>query len=303
MSDATVRAGRRRVAISHADRPVFPEAGYTKRDLARHYADVGPVMVPHVRGRPLALQVYPRGIAERGHFLKDVPGHFPGWIATAEVPKREGGTIRHALGNDAATFVYLAGQNAVTPHVWTARADRLEQPDRVILDLDPSGGSFDDVRAAARAAGELLRDLGLEPFAMTTGSRGLHVVAPLRRTAAYDEVHAFARELGEQLVARDPDGLTVEFRRVKRGDRIYVDVGRNAYGQHAVAPYAVRALPAAPVATPLAWEELDDEALDPQGWTIATIGERLAAAGDPWRGMTRGARAVGPARRTLARRR
>ncbi len=301
MSDATVRAGRRAVTITHADRVVFPDAGLTKLDLARHYAEVGGAMVPHVRGRPLALQVFPRGIAEDGHFLKDAPRHFPGWIRTTVVPKREGGTIRQVLGDDVATLVYLAGQNAVTPHVWTSRADRLERPDRVVFDLDPPGGSFDAVRAAARAAGDLLRDLGLRPFAMTTGSRGLHVVAPLRRTAGYEAVHAFARAAAEALAAGDPGGLTVEFRRAKRGDRIYIDVARNGYGQHAVAPYAVRALPAAPVATPLRWEELDDPALDPQGWTITTIGDRLADGGDPWRDIAAHSRAVGPARRALAR--
>jgi bifunctional non-homologous end joining protein LigD len=298
----TVRAGRRRVPISHADRMVFPDVGLTKLDLARHYAGVASVMVPHVRGRPLALQTFPQGIERDGYFLKNTPRHFPEWVSTAQVPKREGGTIRQVLGDDAATLVYLAGQNAITPHVWTSRADRLEQPDRIVFDLDPSAKRFAEVRAAARAMGDLLRDLGLEPFAMTTGSRGLHVVTPLRRTADYGEVHAFARGAAEALVAGDPGGLTVEFRRERRGERIFVDVNRNAYGQHAVAPYAVRALPGAPVATPLRWEELDDPKLDPQGWTVATIGDRLADGGDPWRGIGRRARSVGPAARALERR-
>jgi bifunctional non-homologous end joining protein LigD len=301
MSDATVRAGRRRVAISHPERVMFPDAGITKLDLAEHYARVGPRMVPLVRGRPLALQVFPGGIEGPGHFLKNAPAHFPDWIHMAEVPKREGGTIRQALADDVPSLVYLAGQNAVTPHVWTSRADRLERPDRIVFDLDPSSPDFTLVRAAARDLGALLRDLGLAPFAMTTGSRGVHVVTPLRRTADYGEVHAFAHEVGEAMVERDPDGLTVEFRRAKRGDRIFIDVGRNAYGQHAVAPYAVRALPGAPVATPLRWEELGDEGLSPRGWTIRTVGERLERP-DPWAGMATAARAVGPARRALSRR-
>jgi bifunctional non-homologous end joining protein LigD len=302
VSDATVQVGRRRVAITHADRAVFPDGGDTKLDLARHYADVGPVMVPHVRDRPLALQVFPRGIQEQGHFLKDAPGHFPPWIRTVPVPKREGGAIDQVLANDPATLVYLAGQNAVTPHVWTSRVDRLERPDRVIFDLDPPGDDFAAVRAAARDAGDLLRGLGLHPFTMTTGSRGLHVVAPLRRTAGFDEVHAFAREAAEALVAADPEGLTIEFRRAKRGQRIFVDVNRNAYGQHAVAPYAVRARPGAPVATPLRWEELDDDRLRPDGWTIATIGARLADGGDPWAGIGRHASDMRTARQALGRR-
>lgn len=295
--------GRRRVAISHPERVVFPDSGLTKLDLARHYATVGEVMVPHVRGRPLALQSFPQGIADGGFFLKDAPGHFPDWIPTVAVPKREGGTIDQVLANEVATLVFLAGQNVITPHVWTSRADRLERPDRLIFDLDPTTQRFAEVRAAARALGDLLRDLGLEPFAMTTGSRGLHVVTPLRRTEDVDGVHAFARAVAEALVQLDPASLTVEFRRANRGDRIYVDVARNAYGQHAVAPYAVRPLPSAPVATPLRWEELDDRRLDPQRWTISTIGDRLADGGDPWEGIARRARAVGPARRALERRR
>ncbi len=298
MSDV-VRAGRRSIPISHADRVVFPEAGLTKLDLARHYADVARVMVPHVRGRPLALESFPQGVGGEGYFLKEAPRHFPDWIATAEVPKREGGTVRHVLANDAATLVYLAGQNVVTPHVWTSRVNRLERPDRLVFDLDPSTRRFGEVRAAALRLGGLLRGLGLEPFAMTTGSRGLHVTVPLRRTADFSAVHAFARDVARALVAEDPDGLTVEFTRDKRGERIFVDVNRTRYGQHAVAPYAVRPLPTAPVATPLRWEELDDPGLDPRGWTVSTIGARLADGGDPWRGIAGHARSIGPARLAL----
>jgi bifunctional non-homologous end joining protein LigD len=296
-----VAAGRRRIPISHADRVVFPEAGVTKLGLARHYAAVAPAMVPHVRDRPLAVQSFPRGVAAGGFFVKNAPRHFPGWIATARVPKREGGELRQVLANDAATLVYLAGQNAITPHIWTARADRLEQPDRIVFDLDPATKRFAEVRAAARALGDLLRDLGFEPFAMTTGSRGLHVVVALRRGHDYAEVNAFARDAGAALAATSPATLTTEFRIAKRGERIFVDVHRNAYAQHAVAPYAVRALPAAPVATPLRWEELGDRRLGPQRWTVKTIQGRLADGGDPWEGIARTARGLVSARRRLSR--
>ena len=298
----SVRAGRRTVPISSAGRVLFPDAGLTKLDLARHYAGVAEAMVPHVRGRPLALESFPKGVQGDGYFVKNTPRHFPDWIKTVAVPKREGGTIHQVLADDAATLVYLAGQNAITPHVWTSRADRLERPDRVIFDLDPSTDRFAEVRAAARALGDLLRGLGLEPFTMTTGSRGLHVVVPLRRTADYDAVHAFARDADAALADDDPRSLTVEFRRARRGERIYIDVARNAYGQHAVAPYAVRALPSAPVATPLHWNELDDRDLGPRSWTLATIRERLDDGGDPWRDMIRHGRGLGPARRALERR-
>jgi bifunctional non-homologous end joining protein LigD len=298
---AQVAASGRSVPISHGERIVFPAAGLTKLDLARYYASVAEAMLPHVRDRPLALESYPHGVGGERYFLKNVPAHFPPWIATATVPRREGGSIRQALANDAATLVYLAGQNMITPHVWTSRADRLDRPDRVVFDLDPSDERFAEVRAAAREVGALLRDLGLAPQAMTTGSRGVHVVAALRRTADHDEVLAFTREVAGLLASRHPDRLTVEFHRARRGRRIYLDVARNGYGQHSVAPYGVRGLPNAPVATPLRWEELDDRRLGPQSWTLATLPERLADVGDPWSAIAAGARSLGPARRALAR--
>jgi bifunctional non-homologous end joining protein LigD len=292
-----VKAGRRSVPITHADRVVFPKAKVTKLDLARHYAAVAPVMVPHVRDRPIAVQSFPQGVAGKGFFVKNAAKHFPDWIKTANVPKREGGELRQVLANDAATLVYLAGQNAITPHIWTARADRLEQPDRIVFDLDPATKRFAEVRAAARSLGDLLRDIGFEPFTMTTGSRGLHVVVALRRHADYSEVNAYARDLGAVFAETNPRKLTTEFRIAKRGDRIFVDMHRNAYAQHAVAPYAVRALPNAPVATPLHWEELSERGLSPQGWTVKTIQDRLADGGDPWGGIARTARRLPAASR------
>jgi bifunctional non-homologous end joining protein LigD len=283
----SVRAGRRTIPITHADRVVFPQAKVTKLGLARHYAAVAPVMVPHVRDRPLAVQSFPQGIEGKGFFVKNAAKHFPDWIKTANVPKREGGALRQVLANDAPTLVYLAGQNAITPHIWTARADRLEQPDRVVFDLDPATSKFAEVRAAARSLGDMLRDLGFEPFAMTTGSRGLHVVIALRRGPDYAAVNAWARDVGAGFAATAPDKLTTEFRIAKRGERLFVDMHRNAYAQHAVAPYAVRALPKAPVATPLHWEELSDRRLSPQSWTVKTIQSRLESEGDPWQGIAR----------------
>jgi bifunctional non-homologous end joining protein LigD len=269
---------------------VFPEAGLTKLDLARHYERVAALMLPYVRDRPLALQAYPHGIEDKGFFLKSVPDYFPDWIKRVTLDKK-GGTITHALAQDAATLVYLAGQNVVTLHTWLAKGDKPFQPDRLTLDFDPSGGGFTEVRAAARAAGERLRDLGLAPHAMTTGSRGIHVVCPLRRGPDFPTVHTFARTLAEAMVSDDPSHLTLEWRKADRGKRIYVDVNRIAYAQHAVAPYTVRPRPRAPVAVPLHWEELSDRTLRPDRWTVKNVGRRLED-GDPWAGMNRQARAL-----------
>jgi bifunctional non-homologous end joining protein LigD len=285
-----LRVGRRDIQISHPERVVFPRAGLTKLDLARHYECVAPVMLPHVRDRPLALQAFPDGIEGIGYFMKAVPGYFPDWVERVTVPKKNG-TITHVLAQDAATLVYLAGQNVFTLHTWLSRADEPRRPDRLTLDFDPSSSGFAEVRAAARGAGDRLRDLGLVPYAMTTGSRGVHVVCPLRRGASFPEVHTFARALAEKMVADDPRHLTLEWRKADRGKRIYLDINRIAYAQHAVAPYSLRPLPDAPMAAPLHWEELSDRTLKPDRWTVGNVDARLRE-GDPWRGMNRQARGL-----------
>jgi bifunctional non-homologous end joining protein LigD len=289
------RARPKVVAISHPDKVLFPAAGLTKRDLARHYETVAPAMLPYVKDRPLAVQAFPKGIEEHGFFMKAVPDYFPDWIDRVTVNKR-GGTVTHVLANHAATLVYLAGQNVVTPHTWLSRADEPDLPDRLIVDFDPSGGGFADVRAAAREAGARLGDAGLATYAMVTGSRGIHVVCPLRRGPSFTDVHRFARALAEEMVRDDPRRLTLEWKKVDRGRRIYVDVNRIAYAQHAVAPYGVRARPKAPVAMPIHWDELSDRSLKPDRWTVKNAAARLDSEGDPWRGMMRRARKLPPAR-------
>jgi bifunctional non-homologous end joining protein LigD len=288
----TLRVGRRAVEITNPDKALFAKPRVTKIDLARYYERVAPAMLPHIRDRPLALQVFPRGIDQRGHFLKNAPEHFPDWIARAQVGKR-GGSLAQVLANDAATLVYLAGQNAVTPHIWLARIDEPRRPDRLIIDFDPNPGvSFATIRAAAREAGDRLRDAGLVPFAMVTGSRGVHVVCPLRRGPSFKDVHSYARAVAESMVDDNPKNLTLEWHRDERGARIFVDVNRINYAQHAVAPYGVRARPRAPVAMPIAWDELSDRNLKPDRWTIRDAADRLEAAGDAWRDINRRARSL-----------
>ena len=287
---ATLTVGRRRIEITHPGKGLFPQAGVTKLDLARYYAAVGSAMVPHLRDRPLALETYPAGVERRGFFLKSVPNHFPEWIERVTVSKRDG-SLTQITADHAATMVYLAGQNVITPHVWLSRSDLPGEPDRLIIDLDPADGvSFATIRATARAAGEHLRDAGLVPFAMVTGSRGIHVVSPLRRGHSFGEVHRFARGIAEAMVAEDPDRLTLEWHRAERGKRIYLDVNRINYAQHAVAPYGVRPRPTAPVAMPIEWDELSDRRLAADRWDVRTAPDRLRSDGDAWRGISRRAR-------------
>jgi bifunctional non-homologous end joining protein LigD len=282
-----MRAGHREVTITHPGKALFPD-GTTKADLAAYYRDVAPAMLPHVRDRPVSLQRFNSGIGGGGFFQKDIPRGAPEWVRRVRVPKH-GGTVCHALANEAATLVWLANQNCITPHVWTSRADRLDRPDRIIWDLDPSGDDFALVRRTALELGALLRDAGCEPFAMTTGSRGVHVVIAIRRRHGFDRAREAALAVAEELVSRRPDDLTTAFRKQKRGGRLFVDVNRNAWAMTAVPAYAARPRPGAPVAAPLRWEELEDPALTPDRWTLRTMRERLEAVGDPWADIARSA--------------
>jgi bifunctional non-homologous end joining protein LigD len=194
------------------------------------------------------------------------------------------------VAEDGATLVYLANQACVTLHVGLSRIDRIDHPDRMVLDLDPSDDDFAKVRRAAQEARALLEEVGLAPFLQTTGSRGLHVWVPLDRSADFDQIREFAAAVAALLVARRPGELTTAQRKAKRGDRVFVDVARNAYAQTAVAPYSVRARPQAPVATPLDWPELNDRTLGPQRYTIRNIFRRLAHRRDPWAEIDRHAR-------------
>jgi bifunctional non-homologous end joining protein LigD len=275
----------RDVKLSHPDKVLFPGDGLTKADLAGHYARVAEAMLPHVKDRPMNLWRWNNGIDGERIVQQSLPKGAPDWVARVEVPRRKGGNIFHGLINDAPTLRWLAQQNCVTPHVWNSRADKLDRPDRVVFDLDPTVEDFAVVREAALTVAEVLRELGVTPFAMVSGSRGIHVYAPLKRTRTADEIRAAAQTIAERVVERRPETLTTAWRKEKRDDKILVDVARNTYGQTVVAPYAVRALPGAPVATPVSWDEVGDAALHPQGFKLREMGERLRAAGDPWAEM------------------
>ncbi|MFI9168521.1 non-homologous end-joining DNA ligase [Streptomyces lincolnensis] len=296
----TVRAGRHTVRIHRQDKVLFPGGGgakeYTKGDLVDYHRSVAPFMLPHLRGRPLMLERHPDGLDGPRFMQKNTPDSYPEWIHRVEVAK-EGGTVCHTVCDDTATLVYLADQAALTLHRWLSRAGRIERPDRMVFDLDPSVDDFGAVREAARLLGELLDELKLPSALMTTGSRGLHVIVPVNGHHDFDEVRSFARDVSDTLVAGHPDTLTTAARKKERGDRLYLDVQRNAYAQTAVVPFTVRAKPGAPVATPIDWAQLDDPDLDARRWTIADAVEQ--ARTNPWAGVMAKGRALGPARRRL----
>lgn len=304
----TVEVGGREVALSKPEKLLFPgsgrDPGLSKGGLVDYYRRAAATMLPHVAGRPVSMHRFPDGIGGKRFFQKDAPDYFPDWIRTEEVAK-EGGTVRHVVCDDAATLVYLANQACITPHVWLSRVAHLERPDRLVFDLDPPDGGgrsgdergLDRLRWSARRTRDLLDALGLPAFLMTTGSRGFHVVVPLEPAAGFDAVRDFAAGVARLLARRHPERLTVEHRKAKREDRVFVDYLRNGYAQTAVPPYAVRARPGAPVATPLEWRELGRAT--PRRYTVKNLFRRLGQKGDPWAGIGDSATTLDGAREAL----
>lgn len=270
------------IECAHEDKVLFPETGITKGELADYYERIAPLMLPHVRERQLTVQRFPNGIGQDGFYQKHRPDYYPAWIGRHCVEKKDDGDVCYVVADSAAALVYLAAQDAIVYHLGLSRIDKVHYPDRLIFDLDPSIDDWSAVCVAAKTVRGLLEDeLGLKTFVMTTGSRGVHIVVPLDRTADFDATKAFAREVAELLASRHPETLTTEVRKDKRAGKVFIDYLRNAYGQTGVAPYSVRARANASVATPLEWSEIKPS-LSADFYTIKTMFKRLARKDDPW---------------------
>lgn len=294
-----VKVDGRKIELRRLDKVFFPESGITKGGVVDYYRRIAKVALPHYRGRPLTMHRFPDGIGGEGFFQKDVPGYFPDWVERVSLRKKDG-RVDYIVADSAATLVYIANQGCITPHLALARADKPDHPDRMVFDLDPPGDDFTAVQRAARRVKALLDALELPSFIQTTGSKGAHVVVPLDRTQGFDPVRAFARSAAEALAKRHPGELTVEQRKAKRKRRVFLDYMRNAYGQTAVAPYAVRAREGAPVATPLGWKEAGRGGLTAQSYNLSNIFRRLSQTGDPWAGIGRRAVSLKRARKRLS---
>ena len=269
------------VAITHPDKVLFPANGITKQDLADYYAMIAPHMLPHIVGRPVTLERFPRGIGEQGIFQKNVVKGFPEWLERVEVAKKDG-SVHHPVVRDARGLLWLANQNSITPHVWTSRAPQIMKPDVVIFDLDPSADDNRRLCDAALLLRTMLTELGAQSWVKTSGSKGLHIAVPLDGKSDYGKVARFAHRVGEQLVERDPGNLTREFYKKDRGGRILIDTGRNEYSATFAAAYAVRPRPGAPVSAPCRWEEVERCAITPTSFTLHNMATRVREVGDLW---------------------
>ena len=285
--------------ITHPDKVLFPEDGITKGDLAAYYEAIAPVMLPHLRARPVTMERYPAGIGEKGFWQKDVSKGFPEWLKRVEVPKKKG-VVHYPLISDLQSLLWVTNQNTVTQHVWTSRVPKLQYPDLCVFDLDPSRDDAPAVRRAALDLRDLLEEVGLPSWIKTSGSKGYHIVVPVAVNTPVGLVARFANEVGAALVHRASDRLTQEFAKAKRNGRIYVDTGRNGYGATFAAAYAVRAKRGAPVSAPCSWEEVERGDVHPQTFTLRTMRDRVARVGDLWAGMRRGRSLERPMERVRA---
>ena len=270
------------VVITHPEKVLFPDDGITKGELAAYYEAIAPIMLPHISARPITMERYPAGIDKKGFWQKDVSKGFPPWLERIAVPKKDG-TVHHPLVGDTRSLLWVTNQNTITQHVWTSRAPNLYYPDVCVFDLDPSKEDEpDELRAAALALRDLLKELGLATWVKTSGSKGFHILVSLDGSARMGEVARFAHAVGALLVARQPERFTQEFSKVDRGGRILVDTGRNGYSATFAAAYTVRAKRGAPVSAPCTWAEVERGEVLPRTFTLRTMADRVATVGDLW---------------------
>lgn len=273
-----IQVNKREIEITNAKKEVF--ANITKEDIANYYKAVAPLMLPHIRDRPISMYRMPHGMREEGFFQKHVPDYFPDWMKRAHV-ERNDKEINYIMANDEESIVYLATQMVIA-HIWPARVDKLEYPDRMIFDLDPSVNDIKMTQQVALQVKEFLDMLKLPSYIMTSGNKGYHIVVPLDRSTKQEDVKAFAEKITQVLCNHYPETMTNEMRIEKRGERVFIDIYRNSPTHTAVAPYSVRASLRGGIAMPIEWDEV--KKINPHQFNLENYKERIKQ-GDPWKDM------------------
>jgi DNA ligase D len=291
--DVVVDVAGREFAITSPDKVFFAERGETKLDLVRYYLAVAEPLMAVAGGRPTLMQRFPHGAEGSSFFQKRVPESAPEWLQTTIVSTPNGTTSRALVLADMAHVLWAVNLACLGFHVWPHRYDAPEVADELRLDLDPQPGvDFDDIRAAAAELRLLLDELGLVGYPKTTGNRGLHVYVRLEPRWDSYQVRSAAVAAARELERRRPELITAAWWKEERGRRVFVDFNQNAPHKTVFGAWSVRARPGAQVSAPLTWAEVD--AIHPDELTIATVPERLAAAGDPWAGMGEAPQSLDP---------
>jgi bifunctional non-homologous end joining protein LigD len=265
------------VQLTSGDRVMYPDAGITKSEVFEYYRQVAPRLLPFLKDRPVTLERLPEGVGpgKKQFWQKNTPASYPAWIKRIELQTEEGKPVNYALVNDVNTLLYLVNQGTLTFHPWLSRTTDLDRPDYVLFDLDPGPATFADACVVARRLRAELKEEDCEAVLKTSGKSGLHLLVPWREEGGFDRARAWALSVAERAARALPEQATVEIRKAKRGQRLYIDVQQNARGKHVVPPYVLRPILGAPVSMPLFWHELRDD-LDPNTFNLRTAPERWA---------------------------
>jgi bifunctional non-homologous end joining protein LigD len=299
-----LRKGKRALGLSNLDKPFWPEEGITKGDLLAYYRDVAPVVIPHVRDRPFTMKRYPDGWQGKHFFQKDKPAGMPEWIQTVNIEvttrdrPRQRRRIDAPLVNDELSLLWMVNMGCIDLNTWYSRIDKLDRPDFVLFDLDPSPGvGFRETVQVALLVKEALDALGLASFPKTSGADGMHVLVPIARRHTYDDTREFAEIVARALATTNRGLVTTEWSKAKRKG-VLIDANQNGEGKTIASVYSVRPKEGAPVSTPLRWEEVD-ESLDPAGFTMDVVRARVAEHGDLYEGVLKTRQSLGAALRAL----
>jgi bifunctional non-homologous end joining protein LigD len=282
-----VRIGRRDVAISNPDKVFFPQPGLTKGDLVSYYVGVADLALPHLRRRPFHMKRYPNGVDGEFFHQKRVPANHPDYVDDVFVQFPSGHSTVFAIVDNAAALAWVANLGCIELHTWHSRVPEIEQPDYLLIDLDPTtNGQWPFVREIALVVCEVLDELGLRSYPKTSGATGLHVLAPIRPEVRFPDVRRFAKAVAEEVERRiDDQRVATTTWRVADRVGVFVDFGQNARDRTIASAYSVRPTADARVSAPLRWDEVAD--VEPEAFTVATMPARIEAVGDPMAGMWR----------------
>ena len=273
------------VRLSHPDKVLFPKQGLTKSDLATYYEAIAERMLPQISDHPLSLVRCPQGRGSKCFFQKHDQGGFPAGLKTIAITESSGTRASYFYVDTLAGLIAGVQVGVLEFHIWGCRRDRLEQPDRLVFDLDPDEAlNFAEVNRAAVNVRDRLLALGLRSWAMVTGGKGIHVVVPLARRNEWDEVKIFARGFARQLAEEEPARFIAKASKASRTGRIFIDWLRNDRGSTAISPYSTRAREGAPVAMPVSWDELGGLTAA-NVFTITNAPQRVRDLPDPWAEM------------------
>jgi bifunctional non-homologous end joining protein LigD len=282
-SSETWQLGGQSVQVTHLENVYWKQAGFTKGDLLGYYRQIAPVLLPHLKGRPVTLRVYPQGVEGASYYLRDCPEEAPNWLRRAFYqPKTVNHPIPLPLLDSVAGLLWFANRGAIEFHLWGSLTPDLAQPDLAIFDLDPGEtASFDTVREAGLRLHDALARAGVRGYPKTSGGSGLHVFVPLAPGHTFERVRAWVKGVGQRLADAHPDLIALARGATHQGGRVTVDYAQNSVGRNTAAPYTLRARPTHPtVSTPLTWEELEAGTIQPVDLTPQVVLERVGRLGD-----------------------